>query len=268
MKSRWGWAIALCALLALSGCIDTTTNVTVKADGSGTIEKTIVLSKHLAELMKSMGNTGDAATIEQGLLNEKGLKASAARMGSGVTFVSDEKITTAKGNGYKALYSFTDISKVKIDRNPAADLTAPSGSGGRSSSTSTELVTFTFVKGSPSVLTIVEPKVDKTAKPASPQGNAAQNDQMMAKVKPLYQDLHIALAVNVQGKIAETNAAFVDGSTVTLIEMDFGKILADDATFKKLSASQGQSIGEMTDLVKNSPGVKLDTRDVVTVKFN
>ena len=60
-------AIAMAAaalVLLLAGCVDTATKVVVKTDGSGTIEKTIILSKHLPELMQSMGSKGDAASIE------------------------------------------------------------------------------------------------------------------------------------------------------------------------------------------------------------
>jgi hypothetical protein len=270
MKARWAWAAALCGVLVLAGCIDESTKITVKTDGSGTIEKTIVLSKHLVELMQSMGGAkGDTATIEQSMLNENGLKAMASQMGTGVSFVSDQKVTTTKGNGYKALYSFTDISKVKISQNPMADITLPSGpSSGAAASATAQMVTFTFVKGSPAALTIVAPKPEKpSAKPAAPPASGADADKMMATVKPLYADMHIGLIVEVQGKITDTNALYANGSTVTLVEMDFAKIVADEATFKKLMAAQGQSTAELANTVKAVPGIKLDTQESVTVRF-
>jgi hypothetical protein len=272
VKIRSGLAAAFCAVLALSGCIDTSTRITLAPDGSGTIEKTIVLSKHLIDLMMGMGAKGDAASIEQGMLSEAGLKAAARRMGSGVSFVSAEKITTEKGDGYKALYDFTDISKVKIDENPAADVTLPSGGsmGGGAQATAPEYVTFFFARGSPAKLTIIAPKppasstkAPVTRKPSS----SAETEQMMATLRPLYEDMRVALSVEVQGKITQTNARFVSGSTVTLMDLDFSKILADEAVYNKLVSQQTQSLDELKSLVGSVPGVKLDPQQSVTVEF-
>ena len=69
------------------------------------------------------------------------------------------------------------------------------------------------------------------------------------------------------GTIKESNAAYVDGSAVTLVDMDFSKILADDANFQKLVSAQTQSITEIQRLVKSMPGVRLDTQDQITIKF-
>lgn len=270
MKPRTGWLGALCALLVLTGCIDTSTKVTVKPDGSGVIEKTIVLSKHLAELMISMGNKSDAATIEQGILNEKGLKADAAQMGADVSFVWAQKITLDKGNGYQVKYAFKDISKVKLNQSPAAGLTFPSsgGAGGSGSSGApTEFMTFAFSKGPPATLTIIAPKVTQTPAKPAPQASSADTDKMMATLKPLYSDMRIVLVVEVQGTITKTNAAYASGSSVTLVDMDFAKILADDATFKKLTSTQTQSISELKNMVKSVPGVRIDTQDSVSITF-
>ena len=267
MKARLSWIAAACALLALNGCIDTNTKIAVKPDGSGTIERTIVLSKHFAEFMASMGNKDSPAKIESGILNEKGLKDEVSRMGSGVTFVSAQQITTDKGNGYKVVYAFKDINKLKLSQNPAAGLSAPSGGSTSAGTTPAENFIFTFVPGSPATLTITAPKPTPAAKPATPAASGPDADKMMAQLKPMYADMHIVLTIVVQGQITDTNAAYVDGSTVTLVDMDFAKILADDATFKKLSSSQTQSITEVQKMVKAIPGVKIDNQDKVKISF-
>jgi len=272
MKTRSLGAIALCAALALSGCIDSATKVTVKTDGSGTIEKTIVLSKTLVEFVEGMGMGKDAATIEAGMLSEKSLKAEAAQLGADVAFVSAQKITTPKGNGYKATYSFKDIGKVKLDQSPAADVTMPSAGATASAQAATpEFLTFRFTKGNPATLVVVTPKIQPSTqtaqKGAQAQASPEETEQMMQAMRPLYSDLRLAVTVEVQGAITDTNAAYVNGSTVTLIDMDFGKILADDAVFKKLAAAQTQSVAQIQALVKAMPGVKLDMQESVTIRF-
>ncbi len=267
MKSRLAFIAAACALLVLTGCIDTNTKITVKPDGSGTIERTIVLSKHFAEFMASMGNKDSPEKIESGMLNEKGLKDEASRMGSGVTFVSAQKITTDKGNGYKVVYAFKDIGKLKLSQSPSAGLSAPSGGSSTTDTAPAENITFTFAPGSPATLTIASPKPTPASRPAASAASSADQDKMMAQLRPLYADMHIVLTIVVQGQITNTNAAYVDGSTVTLVDMDFAKILADDATFKKLSSSQTQSMTDIQKMVKAIPGVKIDNQDKVTISF-
>lgn len=90
---------------------------------------------------------------------------------------------------------------------------------------------------------------------------------MLESMRPLYADLRIALSVEVQGTITQTNAAFVDGSTVTLMELDFGKILADEAVWKKLASTQADSIKQVQDVLKAMPGVRLETQPTVSVSF-
>ena len=257
---------AVVGVASLLGCIDTDTKVTVKPDGSGTIEKTIIVSKHLINLMMAMGTgKGDAGSTQQSLLSEANMKNAAGQMGSGVSLLSDQKVSTDKGSGYKAVYIFTDINKLKLNQNPAADITLPANPSGSSQSTGPQYITFSFTKGSPCSLTITPPKpVAPTSKPAQ---TAKPDDQMMASMRALYSDLRIVIAFQIQGTIQQTNAAYVDGSTITLMDMDFSKILSDDATFKKLTSSNSQSMSDVATLLKSSPGVKLDTQESLTVKF-
>ena len=267
MKSRIFIGAALCAFIALAGCIDEAVTVTVNPDGSGTIEKNIIVSKNLIQFIMDSGMAqGNAAAVEKNLLNENTLRAGAARMGQDVAFVSAQKISTDKGNGYKAVYSFKDISKVKLDMSPASDISMqdPSGAG----QSAPEYITFAFAKGAPSSLTITPPRPRiEAARQQQQQYSQKELDDYMTTMRPLYSDFRIQISVSVKGKIAETNASYVNGSTVALVDMDFSKILADEATFRKLAAAQTQSVSETMAMVKALPGVKLDAKDSITVKF-
>lgn len=272
-SKRGAVAAAAALVLALTGCIDTNVKVSVKPDGSGTVEKTIVVSKALVEFMKGMGSGGDSAAVEASLVDEKSLKAQAAGMGSGVAYQSAVKVSTDKGNGYKATYAFKDVTKLKINQNPTNDINLPSmgASGGSSSNTPQEFITFGFAKGSPAVLTVVLPKPSKEteakAKTAKQQTNTAEAAQMMEAFKPLYENLRIAVSVEVQGRIVETNAAHVKGAVVTFVDVDFGKVLSDDAMFRKLSNNQQSSVAETMELLKSFPGVVFESAPTVRVKF-
>ena len=271
---------ALCAVAALSGCVDSATKITVKADGSGTIEKTIVLGSSFVAFLGSMGMGGDAAELESSMLSAESLEADAERMGEGVTFVSAEKVTTPGGNGYRALYRFNDINNVRLDQSPTADVDVPSVGAPAEQPSAPEVRTFRFVKGNPASLTIISPQPeageagegdtsdgDTAEGSAEAQASPEEAQAMMELLRPLYSELRMAFSVEVQGTIARTNAVYVEGSTVTIMDVDFGDILADDAMFQALSSRNAQSMTDIQDIVDVLPGVRIDTQQTITIEF-
>jgi hypothetical protein len=54
---------------------------------------------------------------------------------------------------------------------------------------------------------------------------------------------------------------------VTLMELDFNKVLANPEKFKMLSQAQPKTIEETKALVKGIDGIKAEAQPVVTVKF-
>jgi hypothetical protein len=79
--------------------------------------------------------------------------------------------------------------------------------------------------------------------------------------------MKITVALEVQGAITETNAQYRDGSRVTLMEMDFNKLLANPEKFKQLVKQNPQSLQESKTLLKGLDGVKIESAPEVTVKF-
>ena len=75
------------------------------------------------------------------------------------------------------------------------------------------------------------------------------------------------LLPEVAGKITETNAAYSDGKRVTLMEMDFNKLLANPEKMKALTKANPKTIEEMKALVKGVDGVKVETAPAVKIKF-
>jgi hypothetical protein len=88
-------------------------------------------------------------------------------------------------------------------------------------------------------------------------------------MRNLYKDMKISIQVAVKGKIMTTNAVYVDNntSTLTLLEIDFGKLTADADEFKALMKKNPESIGEFKELIKNVPGIKLELEEKLNVKF-
>ena len=77
------------------------------------------------KLEKDMQKLTDAELLS-GPFNPETLKAEAARMGPGVTFVSATPVREKDKLGVKAVFAFKDVNTLKVNQKPMADA-APSG---------------------------------------------------------------------------------------------------------------------------------------------
>jgi len=81
-------------------------------------------------------------------------------------------------------------------------------------------------------------------------------------MKMMMKGLYVDVTLNVNGRIVKTNAPYVDGSRVTLMQLDFDKLLADDAALLKLSSAK--DIKSLAGV----PGLKVVAEPKVTVEFS
>ena len=100
------------------GCISLDSVIKIKADGSGTMEQTMLINSSSMGMMSMMGG-GDSKDAKPkfdpaSMFSKEKLTAEAANLGEGVTFVSSEPITQGEMKGVKAIYSFTDFNKLKV----------------------------------------------------------------------------------------------------------------------------------------------------------
>ena len=269
-------ALAILPLLALptAGCIQFETLVKVKGDGSGTIVQTMAMSTETMEKsMKSEGGKVDvggkpmaleAKDIEQA-------KAEAAKMGEGVTFVKAEPIDTPQAKGMRAIYAFKDVTKLKVSQKPSSPGGAPAPGGGEAD----DSMKFGFAKAANgnAVLTIAMPDLkaaaDKKAATSKTPAKAPEAPpEAMAMMKQMFKGLRIAIAVEPEGKVVQTNSPFVEGSRVTLMEMNFDALLADEAKLKQFSAAMdGGSIADAKRLMKGLKGMKISLDPEVKIEF-
>ncbi len=252
-----------------TGCIRSATVINVKADGSGTVEQTMLVN---LGLMKGMlGGLGGQSTPAPGALNEADLKRTATRMGEGVTYVSAEPVKSPDGfEGTKAIYAFTDVTKLRVDQDP--NLSGPTMGGISTPPKDSNPVTFAFaVAGGLNTLTVSlkdEPKPADGKTPAPTGGPDMDNPQMMEMMKSMFKGFKVSIDVVVDGAIVETNADHVAGSRVTLLEMDMETLLKDEAKLKELQKvlGPGASVSELKPYLKDVKGLKING-PVVTIAF-
>lgn len=249
--------LVLLAAALGSGCLRSTTTITVKQDGSGTLDQEIGATPQALALLRSLdnGGGGDKPANVQMFGPEQ---AQAAAKSMGVRFVSGEPIKTADVEGYRAHFAFDDVTQIKFDMvktpGPAAEKGGAPPFG------------FGFTKGAgSSVLTINMPEQPGggTLLNQLPGAGAQSKDnqQAMAMMLPMLRGLFVDVTLNVEGRVIKTNAPFVNGTQVTLLQFDFDKVNAVDGGLQKL-----QSITDPK-MLKDIPGVRMVTDPVVTIEF-
>lgn len=252
--------IAIAAAVALTGCINSTTLIKVNSDGSGTVEQTTLMNMAAIKGMvpgaeKQMGGA---------VVNRADLERTAARMGKGVRLVTADPAKGANGwEGSKAIFAFDDINQVQVNTGPSMS----GGTGDRTGSepTSQDPVRFTLTRtGGTSTLTIAfidKPAGDKPDSSANPMGDMdLTNPMMMGMLKSMFGGFKLNIDLEVAGAIVKTNAEYVTGSRLTLLQMDMDSLLADEAKLKALQGQIGSepSLTAIKPFLKDIKGIKID----------
>jgi hypothetical protein len=267
------------ATILVAGCLNSTTLINVNADGSGTIEQTMLMNKQAAAQLQQMsGAFGQGASGKKGgFFDEASLRSAAPSMGEGVTFVSATPLNTAESEGTRAVYAFKDITKLRMDQKPSA---AGGGAAamGMPGGKAPEDLLFRFGKtpaGNAHVTAVFpEARADEARRAAqAQQGQAGQPpkaaDPMqtaaLAMMKPMLNGLKITILLQPAGRIVKTNSPFVQGRQVTLLEMDLGQLMSDEAMLQKLQGAG--SLEDIKAMLKGVKGVKLNPDREVSVEF-
>ena len=91
------------ATVSMTACLNSTTLVKVKPDGTGTVEQTTLMN--MAALKGMMG--GAAGQMNGPMMNKAELERTAKSMGEGVRLVSSEPVKGDYGfEGVKAIFAF------------------------------------------------------------------------------------------------------------------------------------------------------------------
>ncbi len=269
---RFDRVLLVAGALLAAGCIQGQRVIKVNADGSGTITDTVTLGEQARSMIDAMAQMDTSPAAEKKAKKTAKLKERATAMGPGVTLVSYEP--SVKGGPEKTMYAFKDIAAIKIDPTPDS---SENDAKQDASAEKKDQLSFRFdKKGATSLLTVVGagPKPHaKSTPPATPADKqaaemaATMQAQSMAMMKTMMKGLKMTTVLEVSGKIVKTNAANVVGAQVTLLDLDFDQITADEANFKKF-ASAGDDPKKMDVAALNGiKGVKVQTAPEVTIEF-
>ncbi|MDX1421045.1 MAG: hypothetical protein R3181_13855 [Rubricoccaceae bacterium] len=206
---------------ALSGCFQFQTLLRLEPDGSGTIEETVLLS----DLIRSML----PADSTEALYDEAAVVARADSFGAGVRFVRVDTLAEGGFSGYRAVYAFDDVNAVRL--LPGSGEAAGLSEGGGEGAGMVPALAFDYAPGEALRITIPRETPDADAVPldsAAVETQAAevrQQVQEAAMMRGFLTDARLAVAVALPAPVAETNARYVEGDTVTLVDLNFGAFL-------------------------------------------
>jgi len=259
-------ATGMLMLFGLSSCLQVESTISVKKDGSGTITEELVFGEQMVMMMQmgaAQGGPGAAGKDPMAqMLDKTKAQERAKKMGEGVELVSVEKIDAKGKLGIKTIYKFSDINKLTYSGASAMDLGDMPGvkaEEAEDAGTSFKLAdgTLTIIQKKPAM----EKGEDKEGKPELPDD---MDDQAMAMMQGMMKDMRMSMKIKIEPGIAKTNATYVDGNTVTLADIDFGKLVANP---EKLKALQTGDFDKAKDALKGIDGVKFEAQEKLEIKM-
>ncbi|OZC04136.1 hypothetical protein [Rubricoccus marinus] len=267
--------LLICFAVVLSGCFQTKALIRLNADGSGTVEETVLMNSMMS-MSIGMGSGGfledsdDAPDMaEDGPYSMEQLQTRAAEMGT--TLVGVEPIDILFGAGYTATYAFTDINSLRFGSNPLEGMGGMMSEMGRAGDASgDEPITFAYSRGrltvrmpepafddeedlfgddeivdEPAEIDFDAPARDPKKNPAYGEEYAFEDDLFsddssqedeMRQMAAMFKDMKFSIAVELPSDVRETNASHASGRILTLFDMDFGLLAETPGVFDDLEA--------------------------------
>lgn len=253
-------------VILFSGCIKVKSNVIINKDGSGILEEQVLMSDMVVEMMNNFMSSfqdSTSAPEEFKLFKEDELKAKSSEYGEGVKYVSGEEIKIDGWQGYKAIYSFEDLNKLKMETDPNTKVESPQDDGKEN-----EYFSFKFVPGDIAELIIDRPDLSSKKKDEEITVETdAEIEGLDDDMIKMMDGMTMTISLEFNGEIIETNASYVDESKVTMLDIDFSEILKDKESLELFKTNPPDNLDEMKVIVENIPGMKVEFKKPVIVKF-
>jgi hypothetical protein len=254
------------ATVGLSACLEVKSVITVNKDGTATIEETALVSAQVKALMGSLGGQpaaegqpNPAAGLKDMVPDRAKAEERAKELGEGVTLKSHQEITTPDGkSGVKAVYTVADIGKVKYNA-----FNSKGKDGGAS-----KPMTFTMQGDT---LTAFNPDDEKKDKPDAnaPKVPKEEMQAQLAMMKPMFAGMRMTMQIKGGAGIASSDATHVEGDTVTLMDVQFDKLMDKPEVFGQVmdSADKNLTQAEAAEMFKGVDGIKVEGKKSVTIKL-
>ena len=278
--------IAATIAVFLTGCLQSATTILVNKDGSAQIIDTMLYSPQFINMMESMSNMGNSdaekADAEPYVpYSDSSIAVDAADFGTGVTLDHWDEVQLGSNSGYVAYYKVKNISTLSInkDRGTAKIKDDKKDEAGETDVEAEPKPTVRLSINN-GVLTIHNPidisdsneevETDEVEVEVESDDDQRKALEMMAG---FMQGLRFSVRVQTSSPIKETNATYADGSTITMISMDFDKIIEiweeDIDAYKNFDRVKEKNIANFKALLAAYPtdAMMIEFEELITVKF-
>jgi len=205
------------AVVLLAGCVEDLKVVRLKPDGSGTIVCTRRMKDWAIETVRK-NKLVDEFTEEKARERIKELGE--------VEFVSLEKADLPGWEGRTATYSFKDVRKLKLEDNDTVFGLEKLANGNQ-------------------VLTVTN-----RWKPAAPSKGPQATILTEEQSRAIMAGLKFRLDVEVDGTVVKCSSPHVAGSVLTVLEVDFDQLFAEEARLKKKAAEEPANLKEAKEIIE------------------
>jgi hypothetical protein len=241
-------------LFSLSSCVEMESEISVKKDGSGTITENLVLGAQMVSMMEMGAQQAEEGEGESPFADfeEEALREKASSYGEGVELASSKQEKKDGKLHVTAVYKFDDVTKLTY---------APGKSMNDEEPKEEEMMTFAMEDD---VLTVMVPD---PAESDMAMGDDDMSEEQMAQMAPMLAGAKMSSKLVIDGGIAESNATFQDGDSITLMSINFDELLKNEEGMKAMKKLDGETREEVAKAVKEINGVEFETQEKVTVKF-
>ncbi|MCG8649807.1 MAG: hypothetical protein MI861_08235 [Pirellulales bacterium] len=279
--------IAFTCLFAL-GCLERSTVVKVKRDGSGLVH----FRSHEQDTTLTFGKRKVKVDDKSKLPAEQTLRQVARSMGKGVTLKSAKESKNRHGwEGYELIFEFEDINQLvlvdvigDLEEEDDAESTSRDKPDDRNQEMSAETeYRFSMKDGKLQIHSSITQAdsdrsgppsdTDGAADPFAKQGSKSPSPAEMAMIKASSQwlrDARIGIFVEIDGEIESSDARHRDGNLITLAEINLGEVLGNTEALQKLQALEAHqgTAGyreKAQKLADQIAGLNLDASETITV---
>ena len=252
--------LVLSVVLTLSGCLQSETVIQVRPDGSGEVVEQFAMAAGIVEMLAGFSAMGGDDQFS--LYKEDELRARASQMGSGVRFLGVEETSSSWGEGYVARYAFSDINTLRVNQNPSDNVPMePDGLPGSNE----EYLTFSFRRGNPSTLEIHLPQPEESDSDEADEGEPSPDD--LAAAMQFYEDMRVTVQVEVLGTVVATDAGHRTGNTVTIMDIDFNRILQNPELTRAILGKGAGRLADVQRLAHGVDGFAIESKERITITF-
>jgi hypothetical protein len=276
--------ITLLTAATLMGCIDSTTEIQIQRDGSGSVTETVYTMRSMERMLEVLSGMAETLVTEDEKRDAPKSRADrryyvdrAAAMGKGVRLGSLESVKRGDGaEGIKAVYTFTDIRSTAVSPEPSffiPQLPPPVLTNDPA------VVTFEFTSGSPATLTVHLPWSKKAATAVTPRtsrsSESAITREEAAMVRHVLDGFRSHMIVRTADPLKKSNASFQErdrqrtsSKHVILFDLNLG-----DAVRNETIMDQLEMIGPVRNMeialerYAGLTGMRVEKQPTVTIEF-